>query len=423
LKKIDTLPSAKLALFLLFLVSFFNYMDRYVLAILLPSIKADLQVSDTLLGFLGTAFTIAYIVLGIPIAGLADRYSRKKIITAALTIWSLMTALCGITQNFMQLAIARVFVGVGEAGATPPAHSIISDYFPFEKRAKAIAIHTLGGPVGIFIGFILAGYLAETYGWRIAFLCLGLPGLVLALIVALKLVEPKRGQNESDELAVEVEESPGFIEAIRTLLSSPTFRHLSIGTGYYTVIWLGVIGWLPSYFVRSFDMSVTEAGFWLAVSLGISQIIGILAGGVLTDHMIKKDVRWYGWIAAGAMLFSTPLFVIVFITDSGLIAGLALFPAFLIGIFQGPASITAIQGLAHLRMRAMAPAMFFFTVNLIGGTLGPLLGGWFSDQLAGTYGDESLRYSLLILSIVFGLLAFLHYMLSARTMRAEIRTG
>lgn len=412
--------AARTALILLFLVSLFNYMDRYVLSVLLPAIKADLGLSDTMLGAIGTAFTLSYVLMGLPLARLADRYSRKNIICAALVTWSAMTAVCGIAQNFMQLAVARVFVGAGEAGATPPAHSLIADFFPLSKRGKAIAVFSVGAPIGLMIGFVVAGWITEHYSWRIAFLSLGLPGLALAGLVYAKLVEPGRGQSEAADALAASQALPSYGQSLRILLSSPAYRHLSIATGLYTVVYLGVVGWLPSYFVRSFDMAISDVGFWLAMSLGISQLIGMLLSGILTDRLVIRDVRWYGRIPALAMFLSTPLFVIVFFAESALVSTLALFPAFMIGVFQGPASLAAIQGLAHVRMRATAVAMFFLIVNIIGGTVGPLFTGWLSDQLAITYGDDSLRFALVIVSIVFGLWAGLHYVLSCRSLAKEM---
>lgn len=413
--------NARLALLLLFCVSLFNYMDRFALSVLLPSIKDSLQFSDTQLGAVTTAFTISYVLFGIPLARLADTYSRKRIISAALATWSLMTAACGLAQNFLQLAIARVLVGVGESGATPPAHSLIADYFPISQRSKAIAVFSVGAPIGLMIGFALAGWLAETYSWRIAFFSLGLPGLLLAVVLLAKLKEPTRGQADG-ETATAKDVLP-FLSVIKLLLSKPAYRHICIATGLYTVVYLGVVGWLPSYFVRSFDMSVADVGFWLALSLGIPQIVGMLICGALTDRLVVRDLRWYGRIPALAMALSTPLFLVVFLTENVLIASSALFLAFFIGIFQGPASLTAIQGLAELRTRALAAAIFFLIVNLIGGGVGPLLTGWLSDRLAADYGADSLRYSLLGLSLVFGFWSALHYGLATRTLEDGIRTN
>lgn len=412
--------AARTALGLLFLVSLFNYMDRFVLSVLLPAIKLDLDLTDTALGAIGTAFTISYVAIGLPLARMADKFSRKKIISASLATWSLMTVACGFAQNFIQLAVARVLVGAGEAGATPPAHSLIADYFPISKRAKAIAVYSLGAPIGLMIGFILASWISEQYSWRHAFLALGLPGILLAGLVYWKLIEPARGQSDDDDVSAEVNELPSYGDTLKVLLSSPAFRHLCFGTGLYTVVYLGVVSWLPSYFVRSFDMPISEVGFWLAMGLGVPQIIGMLLSGNLTDKLVVRNVRWYGNVPALAMFLSTPLFAIVFLTDSAIIATVALFPAFLIGIFQGPASLAGIQGLAHVRMRATAVALFFLIANIVGGTIGPLFTGWLSDQLVQSYGDDSLRYSLVIVSIVFGLWAGLHYSLAARTISTEM---
>lgn len=417
----DHRSTARIALLLLFFVSLFNYMDRFALSVLLPSIKESLEFSDTELGAVTTAFTISYVLFGIPLARLADRYNRKRIISAALATWSLMTAACGLAQNFAQLAIARVLVGVGESGATPPAHSLLADYFPISQRSKAIAIFSVGAPIGLMIGFALAGWIAETYSWRVAFFSLGLPGLLLAALLLAKLKEPERGQADGE--AVHADSVLPFLSVIKLLLSKPAYRHICFATGLYTVVYLGVVGWLPSYFVRSFDMSVADVGFWLALSLGIPQIVGMLTCGAITDRLVVRDLRWYGRIPALAMALSTPLFLVVFLTDNVLVASTALFLAFFIGIFQGPASLTAIQGLAELRTRALAAAVFFLIVNLIGGGVGPLLTGWLSDRLAADYGADSLRYALLGLSIVFGFWSAIHYALATRTLEAGIRAN
>lgn len=411
---------AKTALLLLFFVSFCNYVDRFVLSILMPSIKADLDLSDTQLGALGTAFTLSYVLLSIPVARLADRRRRTSIIAICVAIWSAMTAACGLAQNFVQLAIARVFVGVGEAGATPPSHSIISDYFPISMRARALSIFGLGGPAGIIFGFIVAGWLAQHHGWRTAFFAMGIPGLVLALGVFFVVREPKRGGVDAAEKAQQALEEPSLMETVRALLSSPAFCHFAFATGLYTVVYLGVVSWLPSYFIRSFDMNISQVGLVLALSIGGAQLVGMLCCGVLTDKLVVRNVRWYSWIPALAMFISTPLFLIVFGTDSALISAAALAPAFLIGIFQGPATFAAIQAIAHVRMRAMAVALFLFLANLVGGVIGPLFTGWLSDYFAADYGDDSLRRALLIVSLLFGLWSGLHYWLAGRTINAEM---
>ncbi|MDE0513609.1 MAG: MFS transporter [Gammaproteobacteria bacterium] len=408
------------ALALLFLVSFFNYMDRYMLAVLLPAIKADLQLSDTEIGFItGLAFTLFYATMGIPIARLADRYSRKNIIAIALTVWSAMTALCGLAQNFAQLAVARIMVGVGEAGASPPSHSLIADLFPVEKRARALSIYALGAPVGILVGFMLGGWITQLYGWRAALFTVGIPGILVALVVYRKLHEPERGA--ADGLAHRTEVQP-FWFSLKTLMSSPTFRHLSVGTGLYTVVWLGVVQWLPSFFTRSFGLEIGEIGTWLAIILSVSQIIGMLLGGWLADRLGAADLRWYVWVPSLAILVSTPMFALTFLTQNPTIAFLSLFLPFMIGVMQGPPSFAVAQGLADVRMRAMAAALLLLITNLIGGGIGPQAVGIMSDYLAPRFNADSLRYSLLTVSIIFGLWSSLHYFLAGKTIRREFRS-
>ena len=408
------------ALALLFLVSFFNYMDRYMLAVLLPAIKADLQLSDTEIGFItGLAFTLFYATMGIPIARLADRYSRKNIIAIALTVWSAMTALCGLAQNFAQLAVARIMVGVGEAGASPPSHSLIADLFPVEKRARALSIYALGAPVGILVGFMLGGWITQLYGWRAALFTVGIPGILVALVVYRNLHEPERGA--ADGLAHRTEVQP-FWFSLKTLMSSPTFRHLSVGTGLYTVVWLGVVQWLPSFFTRSFGLEIGEIGTWLAIILSVSQIIGMLLGGWLADRLGAADLRWYVWVPSLAILVSTPMFALTFLTQNPTIAFLSLFLPFMIGVMQGPPSFAVAQGLADIRMRAMAAALLLLITNLIGGGIGPQAVGIMSDYLAPRFNADSLRYSLLTVSIIFGLWSSLHYFLAGKTIRREFRS-
>ena len=406
-------------LFLLFLASFFNYMDRYMLAVLIPAIKADLRLSDAEIGFItGLAFTLFYATMGIPIARLADRYSRKNIVSIALAVWSAMTAVCGLAQNFVQLAVARVMVGVGEAGCSPPSHSLIADLFPARRRARALSIYSLGAPVGIFVGFLLGGWLTQLYNWRVALFAVGIPGVALALIIYLKLPEPRRGA--ADGVAA-TPRPPDFRVVLKTLLSSPAFVHVSLGTGLYTVLWLGVVQWLPSYFTRSFGMEIGAVGTWLAVILSASQIAGMLLGGQLADKLGRRDLRWYVWVPSLAILISTPMFIVVFLAANAAIALASLFLPFMIGVMQGPPTFAVVQGLADVRMRAMAAAMLLLITNLIGGGIGPWATGFMSDALAADYGKDSLRYSLLTISLVFGLWSSLHYYLAGATLRREFR--
>jgi MFS family permease len=410
---------AYLALGLLFLVSFFNYMDRYMLAVLLPAIKEDLALSDTQIGFItGLAFTLFYATLGIPIARLADRYSRRMIISIALAAWSAMTAACGMAQTFIQLTVARVLVGVGEAGASPPSHSLIADLFPAHKRAGALSTYTLGAPVGILIGFALGGWLVELYSWRVALFTVAIPGLLLALVVYKKLHEPPRGQADG---LTSVPEVASLGLTFKTLLGNATFRHVSFATGLYTVLWLGVVQWLPSFFTRSFELGIRDVSTWLAIILSTSQILGMVGGGFLADRLGRNDLRWYVWVPAAAIFFSTPIFAITFLTTNPTIAYVSLFLPFMIGVMQGPATFAVAQGIADVRMRAMAAALLLLITNLVGGGIGPQAVGILSDQLAPQYGMDSLRYALLIVALLAGTWSSFHYFWAGRTIRTDFR--
>lgn len=414
------IPSyAYFSLALLFLVSFFNYMDRYMLAVLLPSIKEDLNLSDTQIGFItGFAFTIVYASFGIPIARLADRHSRRVIVSLALSFWSLMTAACGLAQSFIQLTLARVLVGLGEAGASPPSHSLIADYFPIQKRAMALGIYSLGAPVGILIGFMLGGWLTELYSWRVALFVVGLPGLLLAVVLFFKLKEPPRGHSDGITGPVEMD---SLLRVCGVLAKSPTFMLVSVATGFYTILWLGVVQWLPSFFDRTHGMSASELSTGLALILGISQLIGMLIAGYVSDYFGKRDLRWYVWVPGLGILISTPLFLITFLTTNSTVALLSLFVPFMLGVMQGPPSFAVIQGVAGLHMRAMAAAVYLMLVNLIGGGIGPQAIGILSDLWSADYGEDSLRYALLAVALVSGTIAALLYFVAARFIRNEFK--
>ena len=414
-----TLPYAYSGLGILFFVSFFNYMDRYMLAVLLPAIKAELGLSDTQIGFItGLAFTLFYATMGIPIARLADRKSRKAIIAIALSFWSLMTVLCGFAQNFAQLALARVLVGVGEAGASPPSHSLIADYFPLERRATAISFFNIGAPVGILVGFLLGGWLTEFFSWRIALIAVGAPGILLALVVAWRLKEPSRGHADGEQAEAGI--VPIWI-VFRTLWANRTFRHISLGTGVYTILWLGVVQWLPSFYVRTHGMSLGVVSTWLALILGGSQLIGIMAGGFLADRLGRSDLRWYAWVPSLAMLVSTPVFAYTFLVQNSIASMISLFFPFMIGVMQGAPTFAVIQGVSDVRMRATAAALMLLIANLIGGGLGPQAVGLLSDFWASTYAEDSLRYALLWVSLIAGFWAAFHYGLASRTIAVDLR--
>jgi len=409
------------ALGLLCLVYVVNFVDRQVLAILLQSIKNDLGLSDLQLGLLsGTAFGLFYATLGIPIARLADRFSRKGVIAICLTIWSGMTALCGTASGFATLLLYRVGVGIGEAGGSPPSHSIISDYFPPEKRATALGIFSLGVPLGILVGFMAGGWLNQAVGWRHAFIFVGLPGVLLAVVVAFTLREPPRGLSEG--LRSDVASAPTAAEVIRFLWRMRSFRHVALGSALYAFVGYSITTWAPSFLERSHGMEPGEIGTALALIIGIGGGAGIYLGGVLADRLAIGSPLGRIRVPAVAQLLSFPFAFIIYTTPNTTLAlALLTIPAFLGLMYQGPA-FAVTQSLATPQMRATAAAVLLFVINIIGLAVGPALTGALSDALEPAFGEDSLRYALLCVSMALAWSAF-HFHRSGRTLVADLEVA
>ncbi|MFZ5836114.1 MAG: spinster family MFS transporter [Pseudomonadota bacterium] len=403
---------------ILLVVFTFNFIDRQILAILLQPIKQDLGLSDTQLGLLtGIAFSLFYVSFGIPLARLADRSSRVNIISGALVAWSTMTALCGLAQNLWQLLFARIGVGIGEAGCIPPSQSLISDYFAPEKRAMALSIFALGVPIGVMFGFLVGGWMEEYFGWRTAFLVVGLPGILLAIIVRLTLREPPRGLSETT--IRDHGEQPSMREVARYLWGLRSFRHVAFAAALHAFVGYGVVSWLPSFLARSYQMGGAEIGTWLALLAGIVGGLGTVAGGWLGDRYAKKDRRWYVWISGITILLAVPFTIYAFLGgDKYWTLAMYILPTFFGAFYHGPTG-AVIQGLAQVRMRAISAALYVLMVNLIGLGLGPLAVGVISDLLAPAYGVESLRYALLCVFLV-NIWSALHYLFAAKTLRADL---
>jgi predicted MFS family arabinose efflux permease len=280
----------------LVLVYAVNFIDRNILSVLLQPIKEEMQVSDTWMGLLtGPAFAIFYTFAGIPIARVADRGSRVVVMAVGIAFWSLMTAVSGQARSFAQLAAARVGVGVGEASATPAAHSLLSDYFPPRQRTRALAIYNGGASLGVLFGLLLGGWLATSVGWRMAFAVVGLPGLLVALLVWLTVPEPRRGTSEG---RVDAGDPPGLGETLRYLLAMPSFRHVAVATALYSIAAYCLLGWAPTFMLRVHGLSLAEIGLKLGLVIGIAGAVGQYAGGVLCDRLSLRDRRWLVWIPA-----------------------------------------------------------------------------------------------------------------------------
>jgi MFS family permease len=408
----------------LFVVYVFNFIDRSILSILNQSIKEDLLLSDTQMGFLGgIAFAIFYTILGIPIARLADRSVRRNVLAVSLTVWSVMTAICGLAGSFLHLLIARIGVAVGEAGGSPPSHSMISDMFPQSSRATALAIYALGIPVGNMIGGLAGGWINEMFDWRTAFIVVGLPGLVLAVIVMLTVREPVRGASEKTVQSDPDQEAPPVGKVFRYLWSLKSFRYLSLAGAMHAFVGYGVGYWLPAFFIRSHGLGTAEIGKWVFF-LGFAGMAGTFLGGYFSDRMAKRDVRWYVWLPGIATLASLPFSLYVYISQDYLVAFMAaIIPTFLGSFYLGP-TFALTQGLVGLRMRALASSILLFILNLIGLGLGPQLTGILSDVLNAytDLGNEALRWSLVCVLFV-NIIATIFYWMAGRDLAGDLARG
>ena len=404
-------------LVVLTLVYTLNFIDRQILVILQESIKLDMGLSDSQLGLLtGFAFAIFYVTVGIPIARWADIGNRRNIVSLAIAVWSGMTAISGLTQNFWQLLMARIGVGVGEAGGSPPSHSIISDYYPAEQRGSALSFYSTGVYIGILFGFLIGGWINSEFGWRAAFFVVGVPGFLVALLVRLTIREPVRGG--LDGRALETPATMG--ETLRKLRGYSSFRLFAIAGGLNAFSSYGFGNFMPSFLIRSHGFSSMEVGTSLALITGIGGALGTYLGGVLADRFGAQDKRWYLWIAAITSGCSVPLmFFAVFVGDPRLALGCLFFATMLGAFYLGPV-IAISHTLVSPSMRAMASAILFFILNLIGLGMGPLVVGMVSDFLSPTYGSESLRYSLGVVSFVNLLTATL-FILAARRLLADLK--
>ena len=395
------------SLAVLVIVYTFNFIDRQILAILLPAIKAEFLVDDWVLGFLvGTSFAVFYATLGMPIALLADRWNRRNIVAAALAIWSVMTALSGIAANVGQLALARIGVGIGEAGCSPPAHSMISDYYPPEKRATAMGIFTVGISAGIMIAYLSGGWIAENLGWRQALLIVGLPGLVLALIVRFTVTEPVRGLSEGRE---DSDARYGIIEVGRFLFGRKSFVHMSLGAALSSFTAYAVLSFFPSFLMRSHGMNLQEIGLYLGLIIGVSSAIGFVGGGYLADRLGSINRKYALWAVAGSALTGWLFVIPMYLLDNATWVLVIFFIASIPTNVYLATTFAQTQGLVRLRMRAAASAILLFVINIIGLGLGPQFAGILSDLLQPGFGADSMRYSLMAIGVVMGPWVAFHY--------------
>ena len=406
----------------LFVVYVFNFVDRQILAILIQPIKEDLGVSDTMMGLLtGPIFVISYTLAGLPLARWADRHSRVWLITLGMVVWSAMTVASGFARNFTALAAARLGVGLGEASFTPSAHSLISDYFPPERRATALAIFAAGASLGSIAGYLGGGYIGQYVGWHEAFLYVGAPGLVAAVIFRFTVRDPIRGAYDGPKAKASEPEEP-LREVLRYLMTRRSYVFIVASAMLHGFSSYGSGYWIPTFLIRVHGLSLSEVGILLGAIIGVLGLVGQIIGGRLSDALGKRDPRWYMWMPAISSIIALPFLVgFLLIPDLYWAVGCYMLGGWAVNMWTGPTYAMA-QGVAKPHMRSMAAAIVIFMLNLVGAALGPLIVGVLNDWLDPRFGAEAVRYSLLIV-IVPHTLASIFNLLAARTLREDLRAA
>ena len=407
-----------LALTLLLVVYISNYADRQILNVLAVQIMGDLHITKTEFGFLsGLAFALFYATLGIPIAMLADRISRKWILVVSLALWSVMTTTCGLAVGFWQLAIARVGVGIGEAGGSPPSHSMISDLFSSARRGTALAVYSLGVPLGIFLGNVVGGQVGGTWGWRAAFYVLGVPGLLLATYIAYTLREPSRGL--SDGGIKTGEKAPSLNEVARFMWSQKSLVHTITGATLITAVGYGGVTWTAAFLQYSHGLDLKTVANYLALQTGLVAGLGTFLGGYLADVLAKRHIGWSAWVVTAGVLFALPFSFVVYLSNDTMTVLWTMTATILVGGTYLAPTFALVQNLVGVRMRSTAAALLLFIINLIGLGAGPLIVGALADLIEPIFAKDAVRYALFIFSAL-GLWGAWHYWVAPRTLKEDL---
>lgn len=403
---------------LLCLVNMFNALDRAALAILVEPIKSDLGLSDTQLGLLtGFAFSLTYALFGIPLARLADTRSRVKLLSVCLAIWSVATAIAGFAQNFIQLAMTRVVVGIGEAGGSPASLSMMGEYYTPENRSRGMNLFMLGAAVGGSLGLGLVGVIADYYGWRVALFAMGLPGVLLAIVILTTLREPPRGrfQTNSEQFDTDI----AWYQSIAQVLSRRTMIHLLVAYGISAFGGAGISAWLGAFFMRSHNLSLSEVGGLLGVLVGLASFAGVMVGVVFGPKAVQRDRRWELWWPGTIYLAIVPVWMLtLYVSNLYLVATMLAVVVALSSSCVGFV-LTSLQSVLPAHLRGMGTAVIMFASNLVGTGAGPLLVGYLSDAMTPALGAESLRYAMMI-GIAFIGWGAIHYFIAARHLRNEL---
>lgn len=403
-------------LIVLALVGSVSVIDRQIINILIESIRHDLSLTDSQIGFVtGLAFAATYMVMCIPAARLADRWSRPRVIAIAVTVWSVMTVLCGTAQNFLQLFLARVGVGFGEAGGNAPSQAIVGDIFPRHRRATAMSVLLLASPIGVGTGLLFGGWAVEQYGWRTTFLLAGLPGLILGPLVFLTFPKIRKGMADG----VRTELPPlSFFATVRQLFAIPTIPYLTVAGTLTALLSMGISSWVPAFLLRSHAMSQSEIGASLGLALGTGSLIGHIVGGPALDLLGKRDLRWHFWVPMITVPAAGLFAAAAFLAPIGQVFWLLAMQVMLAGLIAGP-MVAIVMTLAPVQARATASACIFLIISSLGVGLGPQLIGIISDLLRPAYGEESLRWALLSATLL-AVPALLSYLMASRHYRADI---
>lgn len=385
----------RLALFALFLVAAFNYVDRTILSVLQIPIKAELGLSDSQLGALtGFTFALFYSFLALPIARLADRYSRRLILVASLVLWSSMTALCGVASGFLSLAFFRIGVAIGEAGGAPASASLIADYYPPAERGKALSTYGLALPIGMLVGYAGIGLLASAVGWRLAFVTIGTLGVLLGPVVLRLLREPARGT--FDPPATAAAPRLPILASLGLLWRTPAYRFVVIAGMFHGFSQYSMMTWNAPFFARSHGLSLAQVALLMALLSGVAGAIGMYGSGWLGDRLALKEPRWRVWIMAASVGATVPFSIAQYLLPStGLSIAAAAFSAALMIAYYGPIVATT-QSAVPPTMRAFANAVLLLVFSLVGLGLGPWITGMISDALTPALGQQALRYALLV---------------------------
>jgi MFS family permease len=405
---------------ILLLAYIFNFIDRQIIGILAVPIKAELKLSDTELSLMGgIAFALFYSGIAIPVAWLADRKSRVNIIAISVALWSAFTALCGLAQNFWHLFLARMGVGVGEAGGVAPSYALISDFYPRERRARALALFSLGIPIGSALGVFFGGWIATNLDWRSAFVIVGLAGLPVALLVKLLIPEPVRGGFDTVDGAPS-EPAPPFATVAATLAKTPSFWLLSLGAASGSILGYGLIFWLPSFFSRSFDLALIEVSWFYGSIVLVGGIAGTWLGGWIGDRTGPDRPGSYALVPAVCFLLAAPTFALGLFAPSLTVAWVLFAIGQMLALaWLGPV-IAAVQHIVPPNMRATASASFLFINNLIGIGFGIFFLGFMSDRMTAAHGQDALRYSILY-GLAFYLLSSLLYFAASGRLKQDWR--